>query len=73
MVSRRNGVYGVSAMAIQDLQLLYYCVVRNYKGGILIKHFENSLRIKVTVKIILNIIKQKMIVEMHYVHKTYKE
>lgn len=23
MVSRRNGVYGVSAMAIHDLQLLY--------------------------------------------------
>lgn len=23
MVSRRNGFYGVSAMAIQDLQLLY--------------------------------------------------
>lgn len=40
MVSRRNGVYGVSAMAIQDLQLGAYCVVRNYKEGILIKHFE---------------------------------
>lgn len=63
MVSRRNGVYGVSAMAIQDLQLLYTVCYENYKGGILIKHFENSLRIKFIVKFFLNIIKQKTIVD----------